>query len=59
MQILKDKLPQAKWIEEPVSDWQNIAGKNMNILQKYYEEPTRWGFTFQIYALYTRIKALN
>ena len=28
-------------------------------MEKYYKEPTRWGFTFQIYAIFTRIKALQ
>ena len=42
-----------------MSEWQNLGGTDINILEKYYQEPTRWGFTFQIYAIYTRIKALN
>ena len=57
--LLKERFPEAKWIEEPVSEWQNLGGKNINILEKYYKEPTRWGFTFQIYAIFTRIKALQ
>lgn len=57
--LLRQKLPEAKWIEEPVSEWQNLGGKNINILEKYYKEPNRWGFTFQIYAIFTRIKALQ
>ena len=52
-------MPEAKWIEEPVAEWQNLGGKNINILEKYYKEPNRWGFTFQIYAIFTRIKALK
>lgn len=59
MQILKERLPEAKWIEEPVSEWQNLGGKEINILEKYYKEPNRWGFTFQIYAIFTRVKALQ
>jgi deoxyadenosine/deoxycytidine kinase len=57
--IFREKFPDSKWIEEPVSEWQNLGGKNINILEKYYKEPNRWGFTFQIYALFTRIKALR
>lgn len=59
LQILKERIPEAKWIEEPVSDWQNLGGKDINILEKYYKEPNRWGFTFQIYAIFTRVKALQ
>ena len=29
------------------------------MLELYYKEPTRWGFTFQIYAIFTRIKKLQ
>ena len=37
LQILKERIPEAKWIEEPVSDWQNLGGKDINILEKYYK----------------------
>lgn len=59
LEVLHERLPDAKWIQEPVSEWQNLGGKNINILEKYYKEPNRWGFTFQIYAIFTRIKALQ
>lgn len=59
LELLRERLPEAKWIEEPVNEWQNLGGKNINILEKYYKEPNRWGFTFQIYAIFTRIKALQ
>lgn len=29
------------------------------MLDKYYKEPHRWGFTFQIYAMFTRIQKMN
>jgi deoxyguanosine kinase len=29
--------------------------KNINLLGLYYQDPTRWGFTFQIYAFMSRI----
>lgn len=29
------------------------------MLQNYYNDPKRWGFTFQIYAIFTRIKKLQ
>jgi len=29
------------------------------MLEKYYKEPKRWGFAFQIYAIFTRIKKLQ
>jgi len=42
-----------------VSDWQNLGGTNINMLEKYYKEPKRWGFTFQVYAIFTRIQKLH
>jgi hypothetical protein len=32
LEMLRQKVPQAKWIEEPVSEWQNLNGKNINML---------------------------
>jgi len=29
------------------------------MLERYYTNPQRWGFTFQIYAIYSRIKKLH
>lgn len=30
--------------------------QNINLLGMYYDDPKRWGFTFQIYAFMTRLK---
>ena len=45
---------QADTIKEPVDEWENTAGSN--ILQRYYEDPKRWAFTFQLNALHSRAK---
>jgi len=29
------------------------------MLDKYYKEPTRWGFTFQVFAIFTRVQKLK
>lgn len=42
-----------------MKDWQDLGGKGINMLERYYKEPTRWGFTFQIYAIFTRIKKME
>jgi deoxyadenosine/deoxycytidine kinase len=42
-----------------VKDWQDLGGKGINMLEKYYTEPKRWGFTFQIFAIFTRIKKME
>lgn len=41
-------------IKEPVDEWENIGGSTF--LKKYYEDPKRWAFTFQLNALHSRAK---
>ena len=42
------------FIEEPVSAWQNEFDEN--ILDLFYSDQRRWGFTFQLAAFTTRAK---
>lgn len=42
---------------EPVEDWQQI--NQFNLLQTYYDDPARWAYTFQNYAILTRSKHLH
>ena len=44
----------AETIKEPVDEWENTAGNN--ILQRYYSDPKRWAFTFQLNAVHSRSK---
>jgi len=44
-------------IEEPVDEWTNTAGSN--VLQRYYTDPKRWAFTFQLNALHSRTQLWN
>ncbi len=59
LDILRKKMPEAQWIDEPLSCWQNVGEKRVNLLERYYKEPKRWGFTFQMYAILTRVQKLN
>ncbi|CAD8092437.1 unnamed protein product [Paramecium sonneborni] len=55
-EILKQEYPQAIFLMEPLERWQNINGNSeLNILEKYYSNVERWGFTFQIYAYQSRL----
>jgi deoxyadenosine/deoxycytidine kinase len=29
------------------------------LLERYYSDPKRWGFTFQIYAIFTRLQKMQ
>lgn len=41
-------------IKEPVSQWTNVQGHNA--LQLLYDDPSRWSFSFNIYAQLTRVQ---
>lgn len=44
------------FVEEPINEWQNLGG--MNLLEKFYYDPDRWGFSFEFYVMLSKIKAL-
>lgn len=44
------------FVEEPVQEWQNLGG--MNLLEKFYEDPDRWGYSFEFYVMLSKLKAL-
>jgi deoxyadenosine/deoxycytidine kinase len=41
-------------IFEPHTKWQQVGGTD-NILQRFYDQPQRWAYTFQSYAFVTRV----
>ena len=43
-------------VEEPVNQWQNLGG--MNLLDSFYSNPKRWGFSFEFYSMLTKIQSL-
>lgn len=50
-----------EFIEEPVDVWNTFIdnGDNETVLQKYYKNPVKYGFPFQMITIMTRIKAIN
>lgn len=48
---------QAQIVYEPVAAWQDIGGENL--LDAYYKNGNRWAYTFQTYAILSRIIALE
>lgn len=44
-------------IYEPVDKWKNIGGANL--LGDFYSAPERWGFTFELYSMFSKIKMLR
>lgn len=49
--ILRDHGWKVTVVREPVDKW-----KNSGILQRFYENPTRWGYHFQTKAFHDRVR---
>ena len=56
MKIIGQHFTSVEFVEEPVSQWQNLGG--MNLLDAFYSDPERWGFSFEFYSMLSKIKAL-
>jgi deoxyadenosine/deoxycytidine kinase len=49
-----------KVLVEPIHEWLDVYRDDQaSILEHFYQNPTRWAFTFQVMALYTRAKAVK
>lgn len=56
--LIKREFPEAFFLEEPLEAWQCVAGDpSLNMLEKFYEDPVRWGYTFQLLAYQSRLMA--
>jgi deoxyadenosine/deoxycytidine kinase len=49
------------FIDEPVDEWMAMkdSADGKNILQKYYENQEKYGFSFQIFAYITKLRKLH
>jgi len=48
------------FLAEPVDEWNEIVdGNNVTILEKFYAEPGKYAFSFQMMAYITRLKQLR
>tara|TARA_B100001093_G_scaffold15503_1_gene14201 strand:+ start:527 stop:1183 length:657 start_codon:yes stop_codon:yes gene_type:complete len=60
VKILKEKFSNdttVKFLQEPVDQWLELTDSDgTNILDKFYKEPKRWSYSFQMSAFITRIK---
>ena len=57
LHILEQSFQNVFVLYEPVEKWKNVAGDNL--LNEFYSIPSRWGFTFELYSMFTKIKALR
>ena len=56
MKIISSQFHDVEFVEEPVKQWQNLNG--CNLLNAFYSDPKRWGFSFEFYSMLTKIQAL-
>ena len=56
LKIIGKNFKDIEFVEEPVNQWQNLGG--MNLLDAFYKDPKRWGFSFEFFSMLTKIKAL-
>ena len=56
LKIMSKNLKDVEFVEEPVKQWQNLGGENL--LESFYKDPERWGFSFEFYSMLTKIQAL-
>ena len=48
------------FLKEPVDEWENITDENeITILEKFYENPSKYGFSFQIMAYISRLDVMR
>ncbi|AFJ20325.1 deoxyguanosine kinase [Cyprinid herpesvirus 1] len=54
---LKESAEIRQWavMDEPIDRWIDVCGQG-NLLDMYYKDPKRWGFTFQTHAYQSRIQ---
>ena len=56
LNIMSKNLKDVEFVEEPIKEWQNLGGQNL--LESFYKDPERWGFSFEFYSMLTKIQAL-
>ena len=56
LKMIAKHFKDVEFVEEPVKEWQNLGG--MNLLDSFYSNPQRWGFSFEFYSMLTKIQAL-
>ena len=65
LQILKDRNNSKEnsnsnvyFVDEPVAEWDTIKADGKTILELFYQDQTKYSFTFQITAYITRLRKL-
>lgn len=56
LKVIRENFPELMILDEPLTEWENVGdNKNINLLELYYKDSKRYGFTFQIFAFMSRL----
>jgi deoxyadenosine/deoxycytidine kinase len=56
LEALKTQVPEITVVQEPVADWVTLKNQSgQNLLELFYQDTSRWCYTFQNCALLTRL----
>ena len=56
---IRTEHPDWYYVDEPVSRWLETKQDGKNLLELFYEDRPRWSYSFQTFALLTRLQAIN
>lgn len=60
LQEIRRRIPEIHVVDEPVDQWTYLVDEHeRNMLELFYEDKKRWGYTFQTCALLTRQKNMD
>ena len=59
-ELKKKGMNDYSYVQEPVDEWMNIKdNEGINILDKFYHDPKKWSFPFQMTTFITRVQKLS
>uniref|UniRef100_A0A6C0D940 Deoxynucleoside kinase domain-containing protein n=1 Tax=viral metagenome TaxID=1070528 RepID=A0A6C0D940_9ZZZZ len=58
-EVAKQNIQNIIFIQEPVDQWSEIKFNNKTILEKFYEDPEKYAFPFQMMAYISRLALLR
>jgi len=59
LEMIRRELPEIVIIDEPVDQWTEIKDDKGTLLEHFYQDTTRWAYTFQTGAILTRFKRMK
>lgn len=59
LEILQERMPDIETVQEPVGEWMRLKdASGKSLLELFYEDKSRWAYTFQNCAILTRLRTI-